>query len=155
MNPVIRNRRAQPQSAFTLIEVMLVLLIVSLLSVFAYPSYREVKLKTARAEGRAALMQLMQQQERHYSLHRGYRRFSAGDDAAPFRRYSGATERAGAYRLEASFCPRQNDTQDCILLRAVPAPGFSDPHCGVLTLASDGSQGAAGNTGADSPPGCW
>ncbi|MDB5774269.1 MAG: N-terminal cleavage protein [Herbaspirillum sp.] len=155
MKPVRRHRFPRPQSAFTLIEIMLALLIVSMLSVFAYPSYREVRLKTARAEGRAALMQLMQQQERHYSLHRRYLRFSAGDAAAPFRRHSGATERASAYRLEASFCPQHGDAQECILLRAVPAPGFGDPHCGVLTLGSDGSQGAAGKTGADSPAGCW
>lgn len=143
------------QSAFTLIEVMIVLLIISILSAFAYPSYRRVKLKTARAEGRAALMQLMQQQERHYTLHHRYRRFSANDNTAPFRRFSGASARASAYRMDAVGCPAQADLQDCILLRAVPEADFSDPLCGTLTLDSSGSRGAAGNPGADGPAGCW
>jgi type IV pilus assembly protein PilE len=142
------------QTAFTLIEMMAVLLIIGILSAFAYPSYRQVKLKTARAEGRAALMRLMQQQERHYTQHRRYRRFSANDNA-PFPQFSGATAQASAYRLDAIACPEKADDPDCILLRATPASGFDDPHCGILTLDSSGEQSAAGSTEAGNPGGCW
>src|ERR1700693_4239111 len=155
------------QSAFTLIEIMTVLLIISILSSFSYPSYRQAKLKTARAEGRAALMQLMQQQERHYTQHHRYQRFAADDNTASFRRFSGETAKAGAYRLDAQDCMRadgaadvQASDEDCILLRATPAPGFSDPLCDVLTLDSNGVQGATGRRSANADAdaavgGCW
>jgi type IV pilus assembly protein PilE len=143
------------QSAFTLIEIMTVLLIISILSAFAYPSYRQARLKTARAEGRAALMQLMQQQERHYTQHHRYQRFAADDDTVSFQRFSGATAKAGAYRLDAQACA-QADDQDCILLRAKPAPGFTDPLCDVLTLDSNGVQGAGiPGSGSANAGGCW
>jgi hypothetical protein len=52
------------------------------------------------------------------------------------------------------MCPGSDDARDCILLRAVPAPGFDDPLCGVLTLRSDGVHGAAGTVGPERPAGC-
>jgi type IV pilus assembly protein PilE len=159
-----RSSRPSPsrQSAFTLIEVMTVLLIISILSAFAYPSYRQTKLKTARAEGRAALMRLMQQQERRYTQQHHYQRFSAGDETTAFLRFSGAsgTDKASAYRLEARACDAdgQADDQDCIMLRAIPMPGFNDPICNILTLDSTGKQGiddGASNGKNNEVGGCW
>jgi type IV pilus assembly protein PilE len=152
------------QSAFTLIEIMTVLLIISILSAFAYPSYRQAKLKTARAEGRAALMRLMQQQERYYTQQHRYQRFSTGDTVTGFLRFSGAsgTDKTSAYRLDALACETdaqagsQTDDQDCVMLRAIPAPGFNDPLCNTLTLDSRGKQGVDNETGAETnKDGCW
>jgi type IV pilus assembly protein PilE len=153
-----RRRRPIRQSAFTLIEMMTVLLIVAVLSTFAYPAYRQVKLKTARAEGRAALLRLMQQQERYYTEHHRYLHFAGedgGDDAggtALFRRFSGETAAASAYRLEAQACESNGsdaNAEGCLLLRATPVNGLADPACGVLTLDSAGKQDASG------PDACW
>ena len=52
---------------FTLIEVMVTVVVVAILATIAYPSYQDAVRKTKRAEGRAALMQIMQQEERYYS----------------------------------------------------------------------------------------
>jgi type IV pilus assembly protein PilE len=162
-----RHPNPCPQSGFTLIEMMAVLLIIGILTTFAYPSYRQVKLKTARAEGRAALMRLMQQQERYYSGHHRYRYFTSGDggesDASTqFRHFSGATEQASAYRLDAQACGSADsgasgnsgdsgaNASGCLLLRATPAHGFEDPLCDALTLDNAGKQGATDNAG-----GCW
>ncbi|HEY4072457.1 MAG TPA: type IV pilin protein [Herbaspirillum sp.] len=160
----MRTPSPSRQSAFTLIEIMTVLLIISILSAFAYPSYRQAKLKTARAEGRAALMRLMQQQEREYTQKHRYQRFSVGDETTSFLRFSGAsgTDKASAYRLDARACETlgqagsQADDQDCILLRAIPAPSFSDPLCNILTLDSTGKQGVDNEAGAATDTdGCW
>lgn len=148
------TQRPGRESAFTLIEMMTVLLIVAILSTFAYPSYREAKLKSARAEGRSALLRLMQQQERYYTEHRRYRLFASeegGDDmndqdgGSEFRRFSGTDASTSAYLLEAQACGPDDRNTDCLMLRAIPANGLSDPACDVLTLDSTGRQGASGS----------
>jgi type IV pilus assembly protein PilE len=153
-----RAFRPHSQAAFTLIEIMTVLLIAAVLAAFSYPAYLQVRLKTARAEGRAALMRLMQQQERYYTEHHGYRHFAgeggidAGSDSSGFRDFSGETAAASAYRLKARACESGSpdaDSGDCVLLRATPSNGLVDPACDVLTLDSTGKQGASG------PGACW
>ena len=49
---------------FTLIELMIVVAIVAILTSVAYPAYTSSIIKGKRAEARAALTELMQQQER-------------------------------------------------------------------------------------------
>ena len=52
---------------FTLIELMIVVLIVSILAAFAYPSYREQLRKSRRADAQAVLMQASQYLERVFT----------------------------------------------------------------------------------------
>ncbi|MEE9421517.1 MAG: type IV pilin protein [Gammaproteobacteria bacterium] len=49
---------------FTLIELMIVIAIVAILASIAYPSYQNHVRKSNRVEGKALLMQIIQQQER-------------------------------------------------------------------------------------------
>ena len=63
---------------FSLIELMIVVAIVAILASVAYPSYRDSVLKGRRGEARAALAELMQQQERYMTQHNKYLTFSAG-----------------------------------------------------------------------------
>ena len=60
------------QSGFTLIEVMIVTAVVALLAALAYPSYTDSVRKGRRAEGRTALLELMQQQERFMTQRNTY-----------------------------------------------------------------------------------
>jgi type IV pilus assembly protein PilE len=142
--------RDHGQRGFTLIELMTVLLIVALLTAFAYPSYRGVKLKTMRAEGHAALMRLMQQQERHFSEAHRYRLLPDDNEGgAAFRLFSGETLAGSAYRLDAVACEGFNESggagatagqpgQNCILLRATPLFDTGNGARGILTLDSNG-----------------
>ncbi|MEO8600005.1 MAG: type IV pilin protein, partial [bacterium] len=65
------------QKGFTLIELMIVVAVIGILAAVAYPSYQDSIIKTKRAEGRAALMAAMQQQERYYTQNNAYFPFTS------------------------------------------------------------------------------
>ena len=76
---------------FTLVEVLVVLLIVAVLSLFAWPALHGHWLRARRADGQLALMQLQQHQARWRTDHPGYG--TAADLGAP------AVSPQGHYRL--------------------------------------------------------
>jgi type IV pilus assembly protein PilE len=125
----------------------------ALLATAAYPAYTESVRKAKRTEGRAALMQLMQQQERIYSQQNTYVAFSsvsANKDA--FKWYSGDTPVASAYEISAAACPEES-IGNCVQLTATPGtekvdPNFQDTKCGPLSLTSTGKKLPA-------TAGCW
>lgn len=137
---------------FTMIEIMVVLLIITLLALAAFPVYQNALIKTKRSEGKAALMKTMQKQERYFSSHMRYLAFSApvaGDSADPgtngFAWFSGESAKASAYEISAQAC--DDDIRDCVLLLATPGTGrvdanFRDATCGVLRLDSAGRKSA-------------
>lgn len=141
------------RAGFGLIEVMFALVIMGLLAAVAYPSYLESVRKAKRAEGRAALVQLMLQQERSYARNNAYTPFSRTSPNG-FKWFSANAAAASAYEISAAPC-KDGTPQECIVLTAQPGTphvdaGFRDDACGSLSLSSDGSQDASGG-GA----GCW
>lgn len=148
-------------AGFTVIEMTVVLLMIMILTLIAYPNYQHAVIKTKRSEGKAALMKVMQQQERYFSSHMRYFAFDmaanvhdtavhselSGDPSANgFPWFSGESAAASAYELSARAC--NDDIRDCVLLRATPGTGrvdanFHDATCGVLTLDSTGKKSAA------------
>jgi type IV pilus assembly protein PilE len=139
---------------FTLVEMMIVLLIVSVLASLAYPGYAGYMTRTRRMEGKVALILAMQQQEQHHALHHTYVAFSNAAPVAGLPWWSGNIAAVSAYELDAEACPGA-DLRDCVQLRARPGTAqvdarFLDPECGTLTLNSRGEQGASGTSGR-----CW
>lgn len=57
---------------YSLIELLTVLAVVAVLTTLAVPSYQHVVSKVRRAEGRTALLRLMQQQEQIYTQRMRY-----------------------------------------------------------------------------------
>ncbi|RZI43227.1 type IV pilin protein [Herbaspirillum sp. HC18] len=140
---------------FTLIQVIVALAIVTILAGIAYPSYQESVRKGKRTEGRAALYELLQQEERFYSRHNSYIGFSSAstdEEEKNFKWYSGDSPKTSAYEIKAAPC-KDDAIQNCVVLSAMPGTEkvdsrYRDPFCGVLTLSS------AGEKTADSPE-CW
>jgi type IV pilus assembly protein PilE len=141
--------KEKTERGFTLVEAMVVLLIIVILAAIAYPSYREAILKTRRAQGKAALMKLMQQQERYYAQHASYLAFSADatdEEAKRFQWFSGDNPASSFYEIDARPCDTE-DLRDCVVLSAWPGTArvnaaYHDVLCGHLTLNSRGERTA-------------
>ena len=52
---------------FTLVELMIVLCIITIIFMFAYPSYSGHTMKSKRAEGMGKLLELADRMERYFS----------------------------------------------------------------------------------------
>lgn len=128
---------------FTLIEMLIVLAIAAILAAIAYPSYMDFVRKSWRSEGRSALMQQMQEQERLYTRVGRYRPYEgeSGDGGA----------RGGKYIVKSSNCEGRKDVDGCIRLTATLKAGFSDPQVGNLWVDSTGGKGCDGTL----PGRCW
>ena len=161
------------QSGFSLIELMIVVAIVAILVSIAYPAYTSAILKGKRAEGRAALAELMQQQERYLTQTNCYLGFttapsgvataSAPSPAAacggvtativPFKLISGDSLAKAAYLLSADVCPAGAGTlsiADCVRVIAIPVA--TDAEAGTLRMTSTGTKDCTGGT---NPSVCW
>ena len=77
MKPSIRKLQG-----FTLIELMIVVAVVGVLAAIAYPAYTDSVLKGRRAQARAALTELLQQQERYMTQNNCYLGFSNNSSGA-------------------------------------------------------------------------
>lgn len=134
---------------FTLIEVMVIVVIVGILAAVAYPTYQFAIRKAKRSEGKAALMQLMQQEERYYSQNTTYITFSSVSTASNekrFKWFSADNAASSAYEINAAAC--ENDLiQNCVKLTATPGTekvnaSFVDSECGSLSFTSTGLKSA-------------
>ena len=139
---------------FTLIEMMIVVAIIGILASIAYPSYMESVLKGRRAEGRAALTELLQQQERYMTQRNLYLSFTNASGTTnpatvPFKTFSGDSQANPAYFLRASACSATISLAECVMVEAVPVR--SDPKAGTLQVLSTGVKQCSGTD----PSVCW
>ena len=141
------------QSGFTLIELMIVVAIVGLLASLAYPAYTDSLAKGKRAEARAAIMNLLQQEERYLTQTNTYETFSLGTPGSlPFKAYSSndGPQSSSSHLLGARLCQAVGGTvptkQDCVEVFAEPQAGiFSDPKVTSMAIDTQGRRTCAGS----------
>ena len=147
----------KPKTGFTLIELMLVLVIVGILAAVAYPSFQRYVIRGKRTQAQAALLQLMQQQERYFSQNNTYLAFSAAatdPQQQLFKWWSGNSAADSAYEIAGAACEGLSITA-CVQLSATPGTAtvdarFRDEECGVLSMRSTGQRAASGRAAR-----CW
>lgn len=160
---------------FTLIELMIVVAIIGLLAAVAYPAYTDSVLKGRRAQGRTAVAELLQQQERYITQRNCYLGFTTnastgvatpsspgsacgGVTAAsvPFKTFSGDSLENSHYILSADACPAGSGTlaiSDCV--RVIATPLKSDPKVAALQMTSTGTKSCTGTMASTNPKLCW
>lgn len=137
---------ANKNRGITLIELMVVVAIVGILAAVAFPSYTAHVQKTRRTDGTAKLMEIMSQQERHYSLNNTYVVLSG---LSAYSNDSVDSEEEH-YVITAAACG--SGIGSCVKLTAAPqGVQADDTRCGSFTYDSRGDKDATGALGSE----CW
>lgn len=131
------------QRGFSIIELMIVLIILSLLLGFGIPSYRDYVKRADRAEGTTTMMNVAQNMERCFTRFSSYN--NAGCQVATALGGAGITSENGKYTITGVV------TANDYTLTAAPAAS-DDPECASLTLTAAGVRGV---TGTDPVGECW
>lgn len=154
------NTRPGPQVGFTLIEIMIVVVIISILAMIAYPSYTESVRKSRRADCQGALVGMGAAMERHFTANNSYE--GAGTDAV-----GAVANVTGVPTIFPSECPLDGNTKYYDLtINAVPTPSTYTLHaapkgaqandkCGTLTLTNTGVRGLTGQDAGVTSADCW
>ncbi len=133
---------------FTLVELMIVVAILGILAAVALPSYSSYVIRSKRTECRAAIMQVMQQQERYFTQKNIYLPY-ASDDDVPMLRFSGDSSTSSACKLSSAACTGST-VSACVLVTGTPS-NYVDPVVANITMQSDGTKSC---TGSDTTK-CW
>ena len=156
MQPTAATRLA----GFTLIELVIVIVIVSVLAAIALPAYQDSMRKGRRADAKAALMDAANRQERFMLDRSAYTRdmknLGFGDD--PMVSGEGyynidVDETATATLCGYAFDPNDN-ARPCFVLTATPVSGRAqddDDRCTKFILDSSGARWAEGSAASE----CW
>jgi type IV pilus assembly protein PilE len=158
MKLVFANRRRT--RGFTLIEVMIVVAIVAILAAIAVPSYRYAVMKGKRAQGRTAILDLIQQEERYMTQNNKYLEFTSSSSV--FKTFSGDNPASSAYNMTAALCPNPAggstplSVNECIQVIATPVAGeASDPAAGILRMTSTGVKDCSVTPAPNANTTCW
>ena len=141
--------RAAGPRGFTMIEMLIVIVIVSVLLMVGLPAYRKQVIQGNRAEGTGALLRIMDRQERYYA-----------NNFPPT--YTSSMTRLGFastnltenkhYSIAVGNCTGSTDLKSCVKLTATAQGRQRDD--GDLTLNSRGEKTRCGKTGWEHLEGC-
>ena len=143
---------ARKQTGFTLIEMMVVVVVLSILAAIAIPSYRSAVLKSNRGDAKAALIDLAAREEKYFTINNqyavtasslGYTGFSF-PIPAPLSGTTHYTIASPSVAAAAGVVPATFSAT------ATPSGSQAADKCGSFTLNSVGAQSVTGTATS-----CW
>lgn len=145
------KRQVKAQRGFTLVELVVAILVVSILGAIAYPNYVNSIARTKRRAAEACLSSYTTYMERWYATNLRYDQDLAGN-AITLPTFDCAATQTRDY----SFGPSGTITATAYTIQAQPLAtnkqSTRDARCGTLTLNYQGVRGASGTDGPDK---CW
>lgn len=139
---------------FTLLELMIVVVVVSILTAIAIPSYQEYVRRSNRATAKAALTEVISRQESFRADRKAYSTALAnlGYPANLYLRRDGSIQNTATeaiYLLQFQGAA----SATAFTIEAVPQAGVQlTDKCGTLRVASTGAKTATGTLGSEK---CW
>lgn len=128
------------QTAFTLIELLIAIVVASILAMVAYPAYMDQMRRANRADAREALTLLTNEMERFFATNRTYTTDLSGFSLPTAGEVT--RSKAGHYRITAA-AGNTGNIATSYLLTAVPVAGdiqAGDDACPMLSVDSAGIQ---------------
>lgn len=145
----------QAQSAFSFVELMMVLAVIGIIGALAYPSYVDYIRKSKRTVAKSALLEVAARQEAYYFDNRQYTSdltlLNYPSSPAEFGSNGQALSPGGGavYTVAAQVDVSGCGGAPCFVLTATPqGDQAADTACGSYVLHSDGSR-------APATAGCW
>ncbi len=144
----IRTGGRRPSAGFTLVEVIIVVLIISVLAAIAYPAYQNSVMQTRRNAVKACMSEAASFMERFYTTNLRYDQTLAGV-AVALPPCAAGTDITNHYTVALSAVGRTNYT-----LTATPInlQAVRDTKCGTLSINNIGTKT---KTGSESVDYCW
>lgn len=131
------KRKVSANGGFTLIELMIVVVIISILAAIAYPAFQDYVRESKRADAHTTLLRIATLQEKHFSNNNVYANSTTtlGYGAHP----AVSNDRYWAVSITGVG-------PTAFTLNASPNGGHTDGDCPTITLDSAGRR---------TPAGCW
>ncbi len=130
ITPTKRSNTRRREKGFSLIELMITLIIISILAAIAIPAYQDYSRNAIRAEAHAALEKIAALQERFFTNANRYAS-TAGDLGL-----NAIESESGHWAISMSAL----DGGAAFSLSAQTAGGYSDPDCTSISLGSSGQR---------------
>lgn len=141
---VMRTGKIKP-CGFSLIELMIVIVIISILAAIAFPSYQSSIRKSKRTAAKAALLDLASREEKYYSLNNTYASLTTLGMSSSIKDGGGNT----LYSLSVGdITTPANAPTTNFVGTATPSGDQANDTCGTYTLNSLGQQ-------TPTTAGCW
>lgn len=122
----------KPPSGFTLIEMMIVVVVVGVLALVAYPAYQSSTIKANRAEAKSYLLDVAQKQQLYFNDSRTYAETALELNSI-------APERVARNYL-VTFDVSTIDPPPTFEITATPIAGTRQANDGALTIDSSGDK---------------